>query len=76
MFFRDNVIWAKDAEGKTEESPYCARCFELDGKPVHLVVWQNPLCPEERVGKCPECKVEGVPFPKPEQVSRRSANAH
>jgi len=48
MFFFGNVIWAKGADGKIETSPYCTRCFESDGKAVHVNVDYsgNAVCPE------------------------------
>lgn len=37
MFFLNNAMWAKDADGKVDPSPYCSRCFELHSKAVHLI---------------------------------------
>jgi formylmethanofuran dehydrogenase subunit E len=62
MFFHHNVFWAKDENGQIEKSPYCPRCFELDGKAVHLITWYNS---GNRVSKCPECKVDGIFFSEP-----------
>jgi hypothetical protein len=59
MFFRNNVYWAKNEDGKIEESPYCPRCFELGGKLVHLITWQTRW---NKVAKCPECKVDEILF--------------
>ena len=65
MFFCNNVFWAKDADGQIEKSPYCPRCFELDGKVIHLVTWyKNAIGTKE--GKCPECKVDKFLFKEPE----------
>jgi formylmethanofuran dehydrogenase subunit E len=63
MFFCNNVYWAKDENGKIEESPYCPRCFELNGKPIHLVIFQKGIF---QYGKCLECKGDEIPFRKPE----------
>lgn len=60
LFFRDNVLWAKNENGEIESAPYCSRCFELNGKQIHLIVYQGA---RECLGRCPECKTE-VYFPK------------
>ena len=57
MFFDNNVFWAKDENGKIEKSPYCPRCFELDGKAVHLI---TTYIMGVRIAKCPECKTEEI----------------
>jgi hypothetical protein len=65
MFFFNNVFWAKDENGQIEESPYCPRCFELDGKAVHLIIWYRPAS-KSNVAKCPECKVDDILFRIPD----------
>jgi formylmethanofuran dehydrogenase subunit E len=62
MFFCDNVYWSKDAANQIEKSPYCPRCFELDGKAVHLIIRYNKVT---WIGKCPECKVDEISFRMP-----------
>jgi len=48
MFFFGNLFWAKDEIGQIEKTPYCPRCFELDGKAVHIIrdYGYNAICPE------------------------------
>ena len=58
MFFDDNAAWAKDESGNVEKSPYCPRCFELDGKAVHLI--RSNLTAEG--ARCPECKINKIIF--------------
>ncbi len=65
MFFCNNVFWAKNAEGQIEKSPYCPHCFELDGKAIHLITWYTNAV-GSRKAKCPECKVDEIPFREPE----------
>jgi hypothetical protein len=60
MIFVGNVYWAKDINsGKIDESPYCQRCFELDGDTIHLNVFGDIL-------SCPACytnyTITGKPF--------------
>ena len=47
-FLRHNVYWAKQENGQIEESSYCPRCFELDGKAVHIIrdYGANAICPQ------------------------------
>ncbi|MGD1043228.1 MAG: hypothetical protein ABR913_09260 [Sedimentisphaerales bacterium] len=59
MFFSNNVYWAKNANGQIEESPYCPRCFESDGKPVHVTMDYSVNA------TCPECKAEMIVIGKP-----------
>ncbi len=37
LVYRNNLYWKRDETGK-EEGPYCPRCWEADGKLVHLRV--------------------------------------
>ncbi|MFA7100676.1 MAG: hypothetical protein WC196_02795 [Bacilli bacterium] len=62
MFFCNNVMWAKDENDKIETSPYCPRCFELDGETVHLIVRCEGIY---FYADCPECKVKEIPFQRP-----------
>jgi len=59
MFFLNNVAWSKDKEGNVETAPYCPRCFELDGKAVHLIKSYEGIF---TFGRCLECKVDKIPF--------------
>jgi predicted Zn-ribbon and HTH transcriptional regulator len=64
MFFCNNVFWIQDENGDIEGSPYCPHCFELDGKAVHLIVWQNGS--GDNIAKCLECKSDEILFRMPE----------
>ena len=48
MFLFGNVYWAKDADGKIEKASYCPRCFELDGKAIHVITdyGSSAICPK------------------------------
>ena len=59
MFFSNNVYWAKDTNGKIDKSPYCARCFDLNGKAVRLIARYNGVF---RIAECPECKAKEIPL--------------
>jgi hypothetical protein len=59
LFFDKNVYWAKDAEGKIDATPYCPRCFDLDGQPVRLIPRRES---GRRFAECPECKVKKIPL--------------
>jgi hypothetical protein len=60
MFFDNNVFWAKNEKGDIEDAPYCPRCFELDGKAVHLITFYTSY--HGMTGKCPECKTDEIRF--------------
>ena len=68
MFFCDNVMWAKDENGQIEKSPYCPRCFELNGKAIHLINtgWNG----RDFIAKCLECKINEIPF----KIDKKSKN--
>jgi hypothetical protein len=59
LFFSNNVYWARNADGTLDTSPYCARCFDLNGKPIRLVVRQRGIF---RIAKCPECRIDEIPL--------------
>lgn len=46
----NEMYFEKDEGGNTSGDPYCPRCFEADGKQVHLV-YRN-----EDYLACPECE--------------------
>jgi hypothetical protein len=62
MFFCNNAVWAKDVNGQIEQTPYCPRCFEWDGKAIHLITYPITLNSGATglVGKCPECKTDQI----------------
>jgi len=64
MFFFGNVFWAKNENDQIENSPYCPRCFELNGKAIHLITWHDYRFGD--LAKCPECKVDEIQFRKPQ----------
>jgi hypothetical protein len=65
MLFCNNVYWSQYTDGEIEYSPYCPRCFELDGKAIHLITW-NRRADGNGMAKCPECKIDEIPFREPE----------
>jgi predicted Zn-ribbon and HTH transcriptional regulator len=62
MFFLNNVFWVKNENDQIEKSPYCPRCFELDGKAIRLITWEQRGYP---IAKCPECKTDKIFFAEP-----------
>ena len=67
MFFSGNAVWAKGENGKVEDAPYCARCFELNGKTVHLITFQhNSRNGSFRLARCPECQGKDFPIGRPQ----------
>jgi hypothetical protein len=59
MFFDYNAYWARDVDGKLDTSPYCARCFDLNGKAVRLITRYRGVF---RIAECPECKAKEIPL--------------
>lgn len=45
---RNGTYWETDSSGETTGDPYCSRCWEVDGKRVHLDAWEGMLT-------CPQC---------------------
>jgi formylmethanofuran dehydrogenase subunit E len=60
MFFSNNVYWSKNENSQIEESPYCPRCFENDGKFIHLTVAYGG-----NAAACPQCKTKVIITGKP-----------
>jgi hypothetical protein len=69
MFFRNNVVWAKGEDGEIEDAPYCARCFELNGKLVHLIMQKKGLIGVFDAA-CPECRGYSFQFERQQQAPR------
>ena len=59
MFFSNNVYWARNSDGKLDDSPYCAHCFDLNGKPVRLITRYRGCF---RIAECPECEAKEIPL--------------
>lgn len=68
MTISDNAAWAKGENGEVERAPYCARCLELDGKAVHLLVFTryDGYGQAYAAASCPECKGRDFPIRSPQ----------
>ena len=56
VHLRDEMYYLPLEDG-SEDGPLCTRCFDVDGKLVHLQVanWDQPRCPECKTFQGP-CK--------------------
>lgn len=44
----NGTYWETDSSGEITGDPYCSRCWEVDGRRIHLDTWEGMLT-------CPQC---------------------
>ena len=69
--FYGKARWLRDTEGTIEDVPYCPRCYDADGKLIHLIItpWEgDPF----GIAKCLNCKSTIYELSRPKSTSAES----